>query len=70
MTGLYRRLTGDDVRLARSGNGGPRAFLSLVIECPDPDFRPGTVSKWLEGRLPTPVDDLAQWEIDDGEADE
>ena len=51
-------------------NGGPREFLSWVIECPDPNFRPGTVSKWLEGRLPTPVDDLAQWEIDDGEADE
>jgi hypothetical protein len=30
----------------------------------------GTVAKWLEGRLPTPVDDLAQWETDDGEADD
>jgi hypothetical protein len=51
-------------------NGGPREFLSWVIECPDPNFGPGTASKWLEGRLPTPVDDLAQWDVDDGEADE
>ncbi|MFE0178246.1 hypothetical protein ACFWZ2_38650 [Streptomyces sp. NPDC059002] len=42
-------------------NGGPGSFLSWVIEADDPDFRPGTCAGWLEGRLPRPVDDLAQW---------
>jgi len=42
-------------------NGGPAEFLSWVIECDDPDFRPGTCAEWLEGRLPQPVEDLAQW---------
>jgi len=46
-------------------NGGPREFLSWVIETKDKDFRPGTLMKWLEGRLPRPVDDLSQWEIDE-----
>ena len=42
-------------------NGGPREFLSWVIECSDKTFKPGTAMKWLEGRLPRPVDDLSQW---------
>jgi hypothetical protein len=42
-------------------NGGPRDFLDWVIECDDVKFKPGTVMRWLEGRLPRPVDDLAQW---------
>jgi len=42
-------------------NGGPGEFLSWVIECNDPEFKPGTCAKWLEGRLPRPVDDLEQW---------
>lgn len=42
-------------------NGGPSDFLSWVIESKDKDFKPGTLMKWLEGRLPRPVDDLAQW---------
>jgi hypothetical protein len=42
-------------------NGGPREFLSWVIEAQSPDFRPGTCADWLEGRLPNPVDDLDQW---------
>lgn len=46
-------------------NGGPREFLSWVIETKDKDFKPGTLMKWLEGRLPRPVDDLSQWEIDE-----
>lgn len=46
-------------------NGGPRDFLSWVIESKSPDFRPGTLAKWLEGRLPRPVDDLSQWKGDD-----
>jgi hypothetical protein len=46
-------------------NGGPDEFLSWVIECSDPTFKPGTVAKWLEGRLPRPVNDLEQWKMDD-----
>jgi hypothetical protein len=46
-------------------NGGPKDFLSWVIECDDPKFKPGTVAKWLEGRLPQPVDDETQWPADE-----
>ena len=42
-------------------NGGPYDFLSWVIEAKDKEFKPGTLMKWLEGRLPRPVDDLEQW---------
>ncbi|MGD9590287.1 MAG: hypothetical protein AB7Q37_11880 [Pyrinomonadaceae bacterium] len=45
-------------------NGGPDEFLSWVIESTDPKFKPGTCKKWLEGRLPNPVDDLSQWTSD------
>ena len=43
-------------------NGGPEEFLSWVIECHDPEFRPGTCAKWLLERLTKPVEDLAQSE--------
>lgn len=46
-------------------NGGPGEFLSWVIECKDKDFKPVTCAEWLEGRLPRPVDDLRQWELDE-----
>jgi hypothetical protein len=42
-------------------NGGPSEFLSWVIESKDPKFKPGTAKKWLEGRLPQPVDDISMW---------
>ena len=45
-------------------NGGPIDFLSWVIETKDREFKPGTLKKWLEGRLPNPVDDLEQWNLD------
>jgi len=45
-------------------NGGPDDFLSWIIETKDKNFKPGTLMKWLEGRLPQPVDDLKQWEND------
>ncbi|MBX2872216.1 MAG: hypothetical protein KTR30_08950 [Saprospiraceae bacterium] len=45
-------------------NGGPSDFLSWIIEAKDKSFRPGTLMKWLEGRLPQPVDDLEQWNSD------
>jgi hypothetical protein len=43
-------------------NGGPREFLSWVIECVSTDFTPSTCAEWLEGRLPRPVADLSQWQ--------
>ena len=42
-------------------NGGPSDFLAWVIETKDSNFKPGTLQKWLEGRLPNPVDGLEQW---------
>jgi hypothetical protein len=33
-------------------NGGPDDFLSWIIETKDKNFRPGTLMKWLEARLP------------------
>ena len=44
-------------------NGGPEDFLSWVIECPVDAMSPHVVTQWLEGRLPRPVDDLAEWEL-------
>ncbi len=44
-------------------NGGVE-FLSWVIESTDPSFTPALCAEWLEGRLPRPIDDLEQWEID------
>jgi hypothetical protein len=46
-------------------NGGPRDYLSWVIECHSFDFEPLRCAKWLEGRLPRPVDDLATWKNED-----
>ncbi len=46
-------------------NGGPHDFLSWLIECPLDEMNPDRVADWLEGRLPRPVDDLTQWEIED-----
>jgi hypothetical protein len=42
-------------------NGGPREFLSWVIESTKPDFAPKMCAEWLEGRLPRPVDGLSNW---------
>lgn len=46
-------------------NGGPHDFLSWVIEARDPSFTPANCAEWLERRLPRPVDDLKQWEIEE-----
>src|SRR5512138_2054772 len=51
-------------------NGGPDEYLSWVIECDDPQFKPGTVAKWLEERLPKPVDDEDEWERDTEDDDD
>ena len=44
-------------------NGGPRTYLSWVIECPSADMDPATVAQWLDSRLPPP-DDPDAWVID------
>jgi hypothetical protein len=46
-------------------NGGPDQFLSWVIESKDPFFKPDLAAEWLEGRLPNPVEDPSQWNIED-----
>jgi len=49
-------------------NGGPRDFLSWVIECKDLNYLPAVCAEWLEGHLPCPVDESAAWHIEDDEA--
>jgi hypothetical protein len=46
-------------------NGGPKDFLSWVIETKDKEFKPETLLEWLDGRLPRPVNDLEQWSNED-----
>ena len=46
-------------------NGGPRDFLSWVIESKAPTFEPDTCMKWLDGRLPQPVEDASAWPTED-----
>jgi hypothetical protein len=46
-------------------NGGPLDYLSWVIESKDAGFKPGTCMRWLEGRLPRPVEDESLWVDDD-----
>src|SRR5262245_33046577 len=36
-------------------NGGPKEYLSWVIESKAADFSPENCAAWLEGRLPRPV---------------
>src|SRR4030095_825270 len=45
-------------------NGGEE-FLSWVIESTDPSFSPDTCAEWLEGRLPRPVEDRNQWQLNE-----
>lgn len=42
-------------------NGGPNAYLSWVIETTEPGFSPADCVRWLEERLPQPVDDPRAW---------
>ena len=44
-------------------NGGVE-FLSWVVESTDPSFSPDKCVEWLEGRLPRPVEDSEQWEME------
>ena len=50
-------------------NGGPRDYLSWVIECRIDRMAPDTVAQWLEARLPQPVEDEDQWRDDDEDDD-
>ena len=45
-------------------NGGPKEFLSWVIEPTAPEFTPANCLEWLEGRLSHPVDDVSAWELE------
>jgi hypothetical protein len=47
-------------------NGGPEEFLSWVIESKSNYIDPAWIAAALEGRLPNPVSDIAQWGHDDG----
>lgn len=49
-------------------NGGPDECLSWVIETRSADFTPNRLRQWLEVRLPSPVDDLDEWNAGDAEA--
>jgi len=48
-------------------NGGPKNFLSWVIECNDSEFSPADCAEWLSGRLPRPVMELKEWIQDEQE---
>ena len=50
-------------------NGGPEDYLCWVIENKQIDFTPDSMTEWLEGRLPRPVDDLSEWVIDEDDED-
>ncbi|MDR6889438.1 MULTISPECIES: hypothetical protein [Variovorax] len=45
-------------------NGGPHEFLSWVIESTYNYIDPALIAETLEGRLPRPVEDAAQWDPD------
>lgn len=53
-------------------NGGPAEFLAWAIESKFNYIDPEWIKSELEGRLPSPVEDVAQWnrddDIDDGDA--
>lgn len=51
-------------------NGGPKDFLSWVIEATDAEADPAYIAKMLEGRLPSPVDDLNEWQEDNDDDDD
>ena len=46
-------------------NGGPRDFLSWVIESKSKDFKPQKCAEWLKDRLPQPVTDAEKWRIEE-----
>lgn len=49
-------------------NGGPKEFLAWVIESTTVEFTPALCAEWLIGRLPSPIDDMEQWALDEDAA--
>ena len=49
-------------------NGGPDEFLSWAIESTFNYIDPGWVADTLKGRLPNPVDDETQWNLDEDDS--
>ena len=49
-------------------NGGPRQFLSWVIESKFNYIDPKWIAEVLEGRLPRPVENEAEWIHEEGDA--
>lgn len=45
-------------------NGAPEDFLSWVIENTEDDFSPNQLIEWLEGRLPSPIEEEGAWKND------
>lgn len=46
-------------------NGGPRTYLHWIIESNQTDFAPQDLKNFLEGRLPNPVDNMEEWNMED-----
>ena len=44
-------------------NGGPKDYLSWVIESTKVGFTPDLLREWLESRLPVPVGDVEGWNL-------
>ena len=42
-------------------NGGPKDFLSWVIDSEDESFTPDLLKQWLEARLPDPIEKEEAW---------
>ncbi|PZP40803.1 MAG: hypothetical protein DI598_19050 [Pseudopedobacter saltans] len=48
-------------------NGGPTEFLSWIIENNNAEFSSDNLKEWLENRLPNPIDDIEQWNLEEEE---
>lgn len=46
-------------------NGGPRECLGWVIESTAAFVDPAAIAKVMEDRMPSPVDDLSQWTVEE-----
>lgn len=44
-------------------NGGPREFLSWVVEVKSNQFTPDDIKDWLKSRLPDPVNNPRKWQV-------
>jgi hypothetical protein len=46
-------------------NGGPDNFLYWIVGSTQPDFLPEDLQKWLQSRLPDPVENMEEWQSED-----